>query len=61
MGDQNLTFFEIFVSMPFTYKKTVFEAVLTAKLSYGCESWLTGNVKAIDTSSISLKTLISSV
>ena len=46
-------------SMPFSYKKTVFEAVLTAKLLYGCESWFTENVKAIDKQYISaMKSLL---
>ena len=35
-------------SMPFTYKKTVFEALLAVKLLYSCELWFTENVKAID-------------
>ena len=35
-------------SMPFAYKKTVFEAVLTTKLIYGCESWFTEDYKSIE-------------
>ena len=35
-------------SMPFIFKKKVFEAVLTTKLLYGCESWFTEDYKAIE-------------
>ena len=36
-------------SMPFRYKRQVFEAVLTTKLIYGCESWLTDDYPVIET------------
>ena len=32
--------------MPFTYKATAFEAVLTSKLLYDSKSWFTENIKA---------------
>jgi hypothetical protein len=35
-------------SMPFIFKKKVFDAVLTTKLLYGCESWFTEDYKAIE-------------
>ena len=35
--------------MPYGYKKKVFDAVLTSKLMYGCETWLCDNVKQIET------------
>ena len=34
--------------MPFTYKRKVFDAVMTSKILYGCESWLTENLKCIE-------------
>ena len=34
--------------MPFFFKRRVFEAVLTTKLLYGCESWLNEDYKAIE-------------
>ena len=35
--------------MPYGYKKNVFDAVLTSKLMYCCETWLCDNVKQIET------------
>ena len=35
-------------SMPFSYKKKVFEAVLTTKLIYGSESWFVEDYKVIE-------------
>ena len=35
-------------SMPFPYKKKVVDAVITTKILYGCESWLTDNLKSIE-------------
>ena len=35
--------------MPYEYKKNVFEAVLTSRLMYGCETWLCDNVIQIET------------
>ena len=34
--------------MPFSYKKKVFEAVLTTKLIYGSESWFVEDYKVIE-------------
>ena len=34
--------------MPFVYKKLVFDAAVTASLLYSSESWLTNNIKAIE-------------
>ena len=34
--------------MPYLYKKKVLEAAITSSLLYGCESWLSGNIKEID-------------
>ena len=34
--------------MPFPYKKKVFDAVITTKIFYGCESWLTDNLKSVE-------------
>ena len=46
-------------SMPFVFKKTVFDAVLTTKLIYGCESWFTKDYKSIEVSYMSaLKALL---
>ena len=46
-------------SKPFKYKKQVFEAVLTIKLIYGCEAWLTEDYHVIETMYMSaLKTLL---
>ena len=46
-------------SMPFTFKKEVFEAVITTKLIYGCESWFTEDYKAIESLYMSaLKSLL---
>ena len=35
-------------NMPFPYKKRVFDAVITTKILYGCESWLTDNLKSVE-------------
>ena len=35
-------------SMPFPYKKKVVDAVISTKILYGCESWLTENLKSIE-------------
>ena len=46
-------------SMPFIFKKKVFDAVLTIKLLYGCESWFTEDYKAIEVMYMSaLKSLL---
>ena len=36
------------VTMPFKYKKMVFDSCIISSLLYGCESWLTSNVKDIE-------------
>jgi ribosomal protein L31 len=46
-------------SMPFVFKKKVFDAVLSTKLLYGCESWFTEDYKPIEVSYMSaLKSLL---
>ena len=35
-------------NMPFPYKKKVFDAVMTTKILYGCESWLTDSLKSVE-------------
>ena len=53
LQQKHLNKFNIFCfknqSMPFSYKMTVFEAVLTSKLIYGCESWFTEDYHVVET------------
>ena len=35
-------------NIPFPNKKKAFDAVMTSKLQYGCESWLTDNLKSVE-------------
>ena len=53
MNTKHLNKFNLFCvknqCKPFPFKRMVFDSVLTAKILYGCESWLTENYKCIET------------
>lgn len=52
MSEATVNKFSIFctanTSMPFTFKKKVFDAAVTSALLYSCESWLTNKVKSVE-------------
>jgi len=64
MKTKHLNKFKLFCAknqgMPFPYKKKVFDAVITAKILYGCESWITESFKSVETLYMgALKSLLS--
>ena len=52
MRTSDINKFKIFCAknetMPFQYKKKVLDACIISSLLYGCESWLTNNVKEVE-------------
>ena len=46
--DMNILFCAVHASTPFFIKKQVFDCCLLPSLLYGCETWITNNLKEVE-------------